>query len=185
MSKRKAAAKRALSNRKPAAKRAQRPKVAARAQRKKQAFIQSPKERPLRHVAAEGHGQSGHGQSRAEAHVLDNRARAAALETILQASLQNDAGRKMSDSSGRGLAFLPFANVQAYQPKLLEVTQANIQFALEFIQRLMTVKSPFEFWAVIGEFTGRRMMMIGKHSRELSALWRSDAMRGLTALPGR
>ncbi len=119
--------------------------------------------------------------------IVDNRARAAALEAILQASLQDDVGRKMRDNNpGKGFEFfLPLANMQAYQAKLLEVTQANMQFAFEFIQRLATIRSPFEVWAVIAEFTGRRILMIGKHSKELAAFWRSDAIRDLTALPGR
>src|SRR5581483_4926440 len=143
MSKRKAAAKRALSNPKPAAsrRRARRPKVAARPQRKKQAFIRSPKkDSPFRPVAA-GLTEApieGHQEPKAEAPALDNRARAAALEAILQASLQNDVGSKMSDNNlAKGLDLsLPLANMHAYRTKLLEVTQANIQFAFEFFQRL-------------------------------------------------
>jgi hypothetical protein len=188
MSKRRAAAKPAPSSRKSANKRAPRPKVVTRAQRKKEALIRSPKERPERPVAgALGNASTEHReQPRAETPFVDNRARAAALETFLQASLQDDAGRKMRDHAGKALnLYLPFANLQAYQPKLLEMTHANIQFVLEFIQRLVTIKSPFEFWALIGEFTGRRMMMIGKQSREITEFWRSDAMGGLAALPGR
>ncbi len=191
MSKRKMATKRVRSNPKPATspKRDRRPKVAARAQRKKQAVIRSPKDSPLRPVAA-GSTEAPmdvRDQLQPETPIVDNRARAAALEAILQASLQNDVGRKMSDNNpGKGFEFLlPLANMQAYQAKLLEVTQANMQFAFEFLQRLATIRSPFEVWAVIAEFTGKRIVMIGKHSKELAAFWRSDAIRDLTALPGR
>jgi hypothetical protein len=31
----------------------------------------------------------------------------------------------------------------AYQAKLLEMTQANMQFAFDFSQRLATIRSPF------------------------------------------
>ncbi len=126
-------------------------------------------------------------QPQPETPIVDNRARAAALEAILQASLQDDVGRKMRDNNpGTGFEFfLPLANMQAYQAKLLEVTQANMQFAFDLIQRLATIRSPFELWAVVAEFTGRRILLIGKHSKELAAFWRSDAIRDLTALPGR
>jgi hypothetical protein len=74
---------------------------------------------------------------------------------------------------------LPMANMQAYQAKLLEVTQANMCFAFEFSQRLVTSRSPFEYLALIAEFTGRRIVMIGKHSNELAPywFWRLDASR--------
>jgi len=177
-----------MSKRKAATKRARRPKVAARPQRKKQAVVRSPKDRLLRPRAAALTEApiEGHDEPKAEAAVLDNRARAAALEAILQASLQNDVGPKMSDSNpGKGMDFaMPLANMQAYRAKLLDVTQANMQFAFEFFQRLAKIRSPYEFWAVIAEFTARRMMMIGKQSKELAAFWRSDATRGITALPG-
>jgi hypothetical protein len=35
--------------------------------------------------------------------------------------------------------------VRAYQAKLLEMAQANMQFAFEFAQRLATIRSPVEF----------------------------------------
>ena len=189
MSKRKTATKRVRSNPKPATspKRERRPKVAARAQRKKQAVIRSPKDSPLRPVAA-GATEAPmevRDQLQPETPIVDNRARAAALEAILQASLQNDVARKMSDNNPGFVFSLPLANMQAYQAKLLEVTQANMQFAFDLIQRLATIRSPFEVWAVLAEFTGKRIVMLGKHSKELAAFWRSDAIRDLTALPGR
>jgi hypothetical protein len=47
------------------------------------------------------------------------------------------------------------ANVRAYQAKLLEMAQANMQFALEFAQRFATVRSPVETLRVIEEFTSK------------------------------
>jgi len=184
MSKRKVATDRA---RRPArtAKRAQRPKAAARAQHKKQALIRGRKD-----SAAAGFPEESteiYQEPKAEPFVADNRARAAALETILQSSLQNEFDPKIGSgipSKGLGV-FLPFANMQAYQAKLLEMTHANTQFAFELILRLAKIRSPFEFWAVIAEFTARRIMTIGKDSKELAAFWRTDPIRDLTALPGR
>jgi hypothetical protein len=44
------------------------------------------------------------------------------------------------------------ANMQVYQAKLLEMAQANMQFAFEFGPRLATIRSPFEFFALSGIF---------------------------------
>ena len=62
------------------------------------------------------------------------------------------------------------ANVRAYQAKLLEMAQANIQFAFEFAQRLATIRSPVEFPSVIAEFTGKRIAMFRKYSKEMAEL---------------
>lgn len=189
MSKRKVATKRAPGNHKPATT-PKRPKVAARAQRKKQALIRGPKDSTLRHVAA-GSTEAPmdvHREPQAETPIVDNRARAAALETILRASMmQNELGPKMSNNlPGKRLDFfLPVANVQAYQAKFLEVTQANLQFSLEFVLRLARVRSPLEFWAVIAEFSARRILTIGKDTKELAAFGRIDAIGDLPVLTGR
>lgn len=188
MSKRKqeAASKRAPSNRKPATapKRAGRPKVAARAHRNKQAFVRSP--RPLRSVTSglteppiEFHHEPKQETPSQQTPIVDNRARAIALEAILQAALQDDLSRKMKENNPKlGFDFaLIISNLQAYQSKLLEVTQANMQFVFDLTQRLAASKSPFEFLAVIAEFSGRRIIMIGKHSKELAAFWRISALR--------
>jgi hypothetical protein len=60
------------------------------------------------------------------------------------------------------------ANAQAFQAKLLEVAQANMQFGLEFVQRLATIKSPVEFLSVTGEFTSKRSAMFLRHSKEIA-----------------
>jgi len=177
MRKRKVAAERAQRNRKPAttSKRSQRPKVAARAQHKRQALIKSRKDSAAASSSEEP--AEIYQEPKAETSVADNRARAAALETVLQTSLQNEFSPKMRDNAPRLDVFLPFSNMQAYQAKFLEVTQANTQFAFEFILRLARIRSPFEFWAVITEFTARRIMTIGKESKELATFWRADAIR--------
>jgi hypothetical protein len=171
-----------MSNRKPAtaSKRARRTKVAARAQWNKQAVVRSPKDGSLRSIAAESPDSplEALDESKQQTPIVENRA-----------ALQDGLSQKMTDNNAKkGLDFsLPMANMQAYQATLLEVTQANMQFAFEFGQRLATTRSPFEFLAVIAEFTGRRIVMIGKHSKELAAnsFWRIDTSRSFTALPGR
>jgi hypothetical protein len=166
-----------MSKRKPAtAKRARRPKVAVRAQRSKQESVRSPKDSHLRIVHSTDSPTEVHDGSKEEAPILENRRRAVALEAILQAALQ--------DGSKKGFEFSQLiASMQAYQATLREVTQANMQFVFDFSQRLATIRSPFELSAVIAEFTGRRIVMILKHSKELSSFWRIDAFRKLPALP--
>jgi hypothetical protein len=164
--------KRPVRNRKPAtaSKRSGPPKVAARAHRNKQELVRSPRNEHLRPVAdssescAEVHADQKH-----ETSIIENRA--AALHAIWLAP-QDGFTQKAKETSepnkGFEVSSLP-SNIQACQAKLLEVVPANVQFFVEFTQRLATVKSPFEFWAVIAEFTGRRMLMIRKHSKEMTA----------------
>jgi hypothetical protein len=85
-------------------------------------------------------------------------------------ALQDDCKRTMTDNeSKKALGFSSAAaNVRAYQAKLLEMAQANMQFAFEFAQRLATIRSPVEFPGVIAEFTNRRIAMFQKHSIEMA-----------------
>jgi hypothetical protein len=85
-------------------------------------------------------------------------------------ALQDDCRRTMTDNeSKKALDFSSAAaNVRAYQAKLLEMAQANMQFAFEFAQRLATIRSPVEFPGVIAEFTNRRIAMFQKHSIEMA-----------------
>src|SRR5205814_4709444 len=152
MSKRKppAASKRALSKRKPATapKAAPAPKVTARVQRKKQEFVRSPKANPLRAVSTESPVESH--DSKQETPNVENRAGVADLQGMLKAALQDDFSQKMRDNNPQKRFDFSslIANLQAYQAKLLEVTQANTHFAFEFSQRLATTRSPFELFAV-------------------------------------
>jgi hypothetical protein len=177
MSKRKLApaSKRAANSRKPAttSKGSGRPKVVARAQRNKQALVRSPRDKRLPPVTG-GSPESlvkPHADQKQENSSIENRA--AALQAILLSALQEGFTRKTREVSEpmKGLDFSSLmANMQAYQAKLVEVAQANMQFTLEFAQRLATIRSPLEFIAVIAEFTGRRMLMVRKHSREMTAV---------------
>jgi hypothetical protein len=63
-------------------------------------------------------------------------------------------------------------NMVAYQGKLLEMTQANMQISLDFSQKLATIRSPFQFVDVIVEFAKRRADMLAKQSTEMAALTR-------------
>ena len=80
-------------------------------------------------------------------------------------ALQDDFSQMMRDNdSKKGFDFSSAtANVQAYQAKLLEVAQVNMQFAFEFTHRLTTIRSPLEILIVMAEFTSKRIAMFQKH----------------------
>jgi len=153
-----------MSKRKPATapKRARNPKMAARAQRNKQAIVRSPPEL--------------HDDPNYEVPIIEPRVDA----------LPDDLSQSMTDSDPTKGFALATANMQAYQAKLLEIAGANAQFAFEFGLRLATIRSPTEFFGVITEFTSRRVDMFGQHSKELAAypFWRIKPPRD-TAGPGR
>ena len=155
-----------MRNRKPAtaSNHARSPKIAARAQRTKQAIVRSPKSSTLRSVA-EGSTQSPpepDNDSPQEAFLVQNPA------TVAQDDFKQTAGDNDS-KTGFDLSFAT-ANVRAYQAKLLEIAQANMQFAFEFAQRFATIRSPVEFLKVIEEFSSRRIAMFRKYSKEMAEL---------------
>ena len=102
-------------------------------------------------------------------------------------ALPADLSQGMRDSDSTTGIALATSNLQAYQAKLLEIAQDNGQFAFEFGLRLAAIRSPIEFFAVVTEFSRRRIDMFGQHSREIAAypFWRTEASRKLTTLPGR
>jgi hypothetical protein len=159
-----------------------RPALAAksRAQRNKQAVVRSPKDSPQRSVAA--------GPTKSPVKLHDDSRREAPIAESPAAALQDGSGEKIGNNNPKkGFDFpLATANVQAYQAKLLEIAQANMQFAFEFGPRLATIRSPFEFFALIAEFTSRRIDMLQKHSKEMAAysFWRINTSREFTAMPG-
>jgi hypothetical protein len=153
-----------MSKRKPAtaSKHAHSPKIAA--QRANQAIIRSPKDNRLRSVAA-GSTESPpkrQNDSKQEAPLVENPATA----------LQDDCKQTMRDNdSKKGFDFSSATeNVRAYQAKLLEMAQANMQLAFEFAQRLGTIRSPVEILNVIAEFTNKRIAIFQKYSVEIAEL---------------
>ncbi|MDA9522091.1 Phasin protein [Bradyrhizobium sp. CCBAU 11434] len=170
-----------MSKRKPATvpKRARNPKMAARAERNKQAIVRSPSENLLHATEAvsvepppEIRDDPKH-----EAPILEPRADA----------LVGDLSQRMTDSDPTKGVALATANMQAFQAKLLEIAGTNAQFAFEFGLRLATIRSPTEFFGFITEFTSRRVGMSAQHSKELAAFpfWLIKPPREFTALPGR
>jgi len=141
-------------------KHARSPKITAKAQRANQAIVRSPKEGRLRSVAA-GPTES-----------PPKRKQEASLGDNPMTAFQDDNKQTMKDIiSSKGFDFSSAtANVRAYQAKLLEMAQADMQVAFEFAQRLATIRSPFEFLSVIAEFTTKRISMFRKYSKEMAEL---------------
>jgi hypothetical protein len=136
------------------------PKITAKAQRANQAVVRSPKEGRLRLVAA-GSTES-----------APKREQEASLGDNPMTAFQDNNKQTMKDIvSGKGFEFpSATANVRAYQEKLAEVAQANVQFAVEYAQRLATIRSPLEILNVIAEFTSKRIAMFQKHLIEMAEL---------------
>lgn len=185
-----------MSKRKPAkaSKRAHSPKIAARAHRNKQDIVRSAKDELLRSLAA-GPIESPlelHDDSKQKAPIVEKQEASSVENRVaaLKAAALPDGGSQMMRDNNPKKVFdfsLATVSMQAYQAKLLEMAQANMQFAFEFSQRLAAIRSPFEFFAVIAEFTSRRIEIFGKHSKEMAAYPFSgiDSSRKVTALPGR
>src|SRR4029078_7036049 len=112
----------------------------------------------------------GHNDSKQEAPLVE-RPEAPLVEKPTTA-LQDDCKQTMTNNdSKKGFVFpSATANVRAYQAKLLEVAQANMQLAFEFAQRLATIRSPVEILSVIAEFTSKRIAMFKKYSIEMVEL---------------
>ena len=132
-----------------ASKRGRRPKAAARAQRKKQAVVRSRKENHLRLVSGEATEApiEVHNETKPDASEAENRTtRAAELDASLQPSLQKDSGAGENSRRETFDFTLPFATMLAYQAKLLEVAQENMQFGLEFHPEACDRQIAFRAW---------------------------------------
>jgi hypothetical protein len=158
-----------MSKHKPAtaSKRARGRKIVARTQRTKQAVVKSAKNNPLRAVAA-GSTESLHDSPK---QLHDSPKQEALIIEDRTPLLQDDSSQVIRGNDPRkGSDSLAMVYVQAYQEKLFEIEQANMQFAFEFAQSLAAIRSPFEFFAVIAEFTSKRIEMFLKHSKVIAEL---------------
>ena len=155
-----------MSKRKPATapKHTHSPKIAAKAQRATEAIVRSPKDSRLRSVGA------GSTESPPKRHI-DSKQEALLVENPAIA-VQDDRKLAMTvNGSKKGFDFSSaIENVLAYQAKLLEMAQANMQFAFEFAQRLATIRSPVELVSLNAEFTGKRIATLLKYSKEMAEL---------------
>ncbi|WP_092228805.1 Phasin protein [Bradyrhizobium sp. Gha] len=145
-------------------------KMAARAQRNKQATVKSRKENVLRSAKLSAvPPRKLHDDPKGEAPIIEASAGA----------LPDDISHKMKDCAPTRAAASAISNLPAYQAKLLEITQANVRLAFEFGLRLLAIRSSAEFSALITEFTSRRIEMLGQHWKELAAypFWRIEPSR--------
>ena len=162
-----------MSARKPAtaSKHAHSPRIAAKAQRAAQAIVRSPKASVPRSVGADSNEPppKRHEDAQQDALLVEN---PQLLIKNRETASQDDSKQMTENDSEKGIDFLSSANanVRAYQAKLLEMAQANMQFAFEFAQRLAAIRSPVEFPSVIAEFTSKRIAMFRKHSTEMAEL---------------
>ena len=138
------------------------PKIAAKAQRVAQAVVRSPKDNRLPAVGAAS--IESHPERHNEEQALVGDPMTAFHEARLEPAIAIQDEPNNDPTKGCEAT----ANVPAFQAKLLEVAQANMQFGFEFAERLATFKSPVEFLSVTAEFTSKRSAMFLKHSKEIA-----------------
>ena len=153
-----------MSKRKPAtkSKHSRGPKIAAKAHRVAQAVVRSPKDNRLPSVGAAS--TESHPERHNEEEALVGDPMTAFHEARLEPAIAIQDEPNNDPTKGSEAT----ANVPAFQAKLLEVAQANMQFGFEFVQRLATIKSPVEFLSVTAEFTSKRSAMFLRHSKEIA-----------------
>jgi hypothetical protein len=138
-----------------ASKRARSPKTAAKAQRANEAVVRSPK--PSRKGSTASPSRH-HRVSKQEVPVVEKTTALPVADKM--ATVLRDQSEQAMNESKQGLGFSSIAlNAQAHPAKLLEMGLANMQFALEIAQRLVTIKSPFEIPALFAELTSKQMAM--------------------------
>jgi len=160
------------------------PKLAAKAQRAAQAVVRSPSNnrvRPLRAGLADAPPK--HHDPEQQALVVENPVTALQTESPPEqhepqhearlagkpaADSPDDGKRTMTADEAKNAPDFSSAatSVWAYQARLLEMTQANMQFPFEFTQRLATIRSPFDLLSVMAEFTNKRMAMFQSIGRK-------------------
>lgn len=147
-----------------ASKHGRRPKIVAKAQRAKQAVVRSPKNSSLGSVTEYSTELLPESPNHTSQKV-------SLVQTPVTAS-QDDFKQRTADNDSRSGFDLSSATakVGAYQAKLLEIAQANMQFAFEFPQKFATITSPVEFLRVVEELTTKRIAMFRKHSKEMAEL---------------
>ena len=182
-----------MSKRKSAvvSKRPRRQTIAVRAQRNKQAIVRSPKDR-LSSVAPLRSDVAGSTETplklpeepKEKDPIVEKR-----VADLIAAALHDGGGQTARVNNPKKEFDYSSATtgVPAYPASLLEMTQANIEFTLEFSRRLATIRSPFEVFEVMAEFARRWIDLFGKNSKELAGypFWGIAVSRELTALPRR
>jgi len=82
----------------------------------------------------------------------------------------------MSAAAGEATDFLKHSfattvkGTQDYNTKVLEFTNANIKAAVEQATKLMSVKSPMEFFALSNDYAKRQFEILTRQAQELAAI---------------
>jgi phasin len=89
---------------------------------------------------------------------------------------------KMSAAAGETTDFLKQSytttvkGAQDYNTKVLEFTNANITAAVEQATKLMSVKSPMEFFALSNDYAKRQFEILTRQAQELAAIVQNMTM---------
>jgi hypothetical protein len=155
-----------MSKRKPAtSKHIRGPKSVAKAQLAAQAVVRSPKASALPSIAADSNEPPAKRPQVSQEDTLVEHAPpfVGNPETAVQA-IENNSKREIDFLSSAS------ANMRAYQAMLLEMAQANMQLAIDYAQRLATIRSPLGLPGLVVEFTSKRIAMFRKQSAEMVKL---------------
>ncbi|WP_426608991.1 Phasin protein [Bradyrhizobium sp. McL0616] len=155
-----------MTKRKPAtSKHTRGPKTVAKAQQAAQAIVRSPKASASHFIAADSNEPP------------TKRFRVSQEDTLIDnpppfVGTPETAFQVTESDSKREIDFLSSAraNLRAYQALLLKMAQANMQLAIEYAQRLATIRSPLELPSLVAEFTSKRIAMFREHSAEMVKL---------------
>ncbi|MET3364715.1 Phasin protein [Bradyrhizobium ottawaense] len=141
------------------------PKTVAKAQRATQSVVRGPRASVPRSNAADSNEPLA-------ARIEESQRDPVIEESQLLGETPETAFRATENNSKREIDFLSSANanMRAYQAMLLDMAQANMQLAIEYAQRLSTIRSPIEVPSVVAEFTSKRIAMFRKHSAEMIKL---------------
>jgi phasin len=88
----------------------------------------------------------------------------------------------MSAAAGQATDFLKqnytttVKGAQDYNTKILEFTNANIKAAVEQATKLMTVKSPMEFFALSSDYAKQQFGILTRQAQELAAIVQNMTM---------
>jgi hypothetical protein len=153
-----------MSKRKPAK------KVAAKAQRSRQAVVRSPRPSHVRLVAAGPNETQLNVDSTRDAPVLEQAAlfeqAAAALPNVESpaiASQDETRHTKSENDFAKAFDVFPAApTTPAHLTKLPEIAQTNMQLAFEFAQRFAQIKSPFQIPSVLSELMFKQFAIFQK-----------------------
>ena len=139
-----------------ASKAARSPKIAAKAQRASPVIrLRSAAADPIKLPPKDYNGP------KQEAPIVESAA--TALQDSLKQTTELESTKGFDFSSA-------MATARAYQAKPLEMVQANMQFALEFAQKLAAIRSPVDLLRVLEETTNERIAMFRKYSNEMVEL---------------